>query len=662
MFESPTKRLNIKRVDRLSFNQFSPRTREEIELNYLQNRDLPISEIEIPPSSHELLKNIDLELNTLKENKFIGHIDSSDFQDLYSSIRSHTIKIDPPKQETSDEKEKIYELQRDPEIAFWLSTSTVKDIIKRIKRLPFKHQDNLNECLTKVTDKATYTAHMIKKNKIESKKRTLQQEKEKMRYFITEMQSYERDLIESALKSDMLWPDRLPEDMRPIYAKYRQPKAVDVIDSDANVEIEKVVFDMFAKSSRKIPLNYRFDPSFGTTPESKENIMSTARNFVNHQFRDVLDNIPIKEAAETSRNSPIRYSDVHSDLMVTSKSSHSIYNAPGRRRAPKMKKIGLTHEMNLPRNEVIKQYWEDTDPLSRTGYKFNILEQMKEMGSSINFKKEEAKYLPEEICYPFEPDDIKQTARDNEKKSQESSIGLEKNELFTSVVSVLLENEEEEELEEKRKKEEEEKEKQRLNEENERKKREMEASRMSTSLYVSMNDLSTPKCSEDAIKYLKQSSVFSSFSDTSGQTLLDQLHNIWNELGFTFLQKIALLAKYSENLEETKRLGASLSFWETTFAVVGLYNQKYHQLKNYFIFESYNGRYTSKEFKNIFNEFVSAEKSLIENANRLKAVFGDDLIIKGRVYKDIINSRRTKINSKLSMYEIPGIREFSRIL
>ena len=92
MLRPISKKIQSEGMNSLDAEIISPRTREEIELNYMQNKTLPISDVKSPPSPNDSFKNTITELNELEKSKFIDNFDINIFKDLYSNIKHETIE------------------------------------------------------------------------------------------------------------------------------------------------------------------------------------------------------------------------------------------------------------------------------------------------------------------------------------------------------------------------------------------------------------------------------------------------------------------------------------------------------------------------------------------------------------------------------------------
>ena len=70
-------------------------------------------------------------------------------------------------------------------------------------------------------------------------------------------------------------------------------------------------------------------------------------------------------------------------------------------------------------------------------------------------------------------------------------------------------------------------------------------------------------------------------------------------------------------------------------------------LKDYLFFNVYKEKALLNELPDLLLSFYSSQNSLKENAERLLAVFGDELILNGKRYTEIIQKRTDKIKNIL---------------
>jgi hypothetical protein len=111
-------------------------------------------------------------------------------------------------------------------------------------------------------------------------------------------------------------------------------------------------------------------------------------------------------------------------------------------------------------------------------------------------------------------------------------------------------------------------------------------------------------------------------------------------LGFSVQQRLGILLKYSENLEESSKLGAALKFWEQALVVVQAYDNAYVTYRDML-------RRADASMARVIDGYAAqvhaAEQSLLAVAATLRTSFGDDLIIRKKTAEVLIELRREKL-------------------
>jgi hypothetical protein len=124
------------------------------------------------------------------------------------------------------------------------------------------------------------------------------------------------------------------------------------------------------------------------------------------------------------------------------------------------------------------------------------------------------------------------------------------------------------------------------------------------------------------------------------ETIHRRLEKIWEELGFSVEQRLTVLLKYSESLEESSKLSAALKFWEQALSVSEAYQNAYVDYRDMLKRADVA---SSKAIDLCAGQLQQAELSLLETAGTLRGSFGDDLIFRKRKVETLIEARRAKL-------------------
>jgi hypothetical protein len=152
------------------------------------------------------------------------------------------------------------------------------------------------------------------------------------------------------------------------------------------------------------------------------------------------------------------------------------------------------------------------------------------------------------------------------------------------------------------------------------------------------------EASED-LKYLLSQNFHSTAigdPELRADAIQKRLEDIWEALGFSVQQKLALLLKYSTNLEESAKLSNALRFWEQALSVANQYEATYQSYKDMIQLEAKMGTPT-RLLDDCASQMKAAEDSLMQVASALKSTFGDEFIIRRRKVDELIEEKRQKI-------------------
>jgi hypothetical protein len=151
------------------------------------------------------------------------------------------------------------------------------------------------------------------------------------------------------------------------------------------------------------------------------------------------------------------------------------------------------------------------------------------------------------------------------------------------------------------------------------------------------------EASEDLKFLLNQSFHSTAVGDPElrAEAIQKRLEDIWEALGFSIQQKLALLLKYSTNLEESAKLSNALRFWEQALSVANQYEAACQSYKDMIQLEAKMGNPT-RLLDDCASQMKAAEESLMQVASALKSTFGDEFIIRRRKVQELIDEKRQK--------------------
>lgn len=131
--------------------------------------------------------------------------------------------------------------------------------------------------------------------------------------------------------------------------------------------------------------------------------------------------------------------------------------------------------------------------------------------------------------------------------------------------------------------------------------------------------------------------------EIKNNTVYQRLEKIWEKLGFSINQKLDMVIKYSKDIEESGKLSEALDFWEQTNSVVDQYEHAYQMMKDFLRLEASTSKQRDITYQFLDADLKDAEAGLMSVGLRLKAQFGDDLVLHRRRVAELIPSRRLKL-------------------
>jgi len=123
----------------------------------------------------------------------------------------------------------------------------------------------------------------------------------------------------------------------------------------------------------------------------------------------------------------------------------------------------------------------------------------------------------------------------------------------------------------------------------------------------------------------------------------EHLHSVWDSLGFSAVQKLEMLVKYTSDLDESHKLSEALSMWEHAKIVIERYNIAYRSLKDFLRLVYISNSANDLKYNELMANLNATEQSVMMMADQLKHSFGDELYFHRKRVVDIINERKEKI-------------------
>ena len=653
----------------------SPRSREIIETNYSPEVEIHVPPPIEPPSTKDSLDETLRNMEKLKNNGFVTEFSPKDMKDIYYLSQNSVLKTFAPKTKTKEE-EAEEALQHNPRLEFWLNTDTLNGLLKELRKLPFVEEIYLVRAMSKLRAVAIQTAQKINIKTTDKQHKNPTQMSSDMKEFITAVQESFKSIVESSIAKGMINSDMLPPEYKKNYkycipkknTKQEAKKVVQTIERDTG--LEKQMAQRLAETSEVFGPSYQMSMTYGLDHDSRKHILSKLEMNVGKQFQSAMDNVNNIKSGRTLVLPPLTDTtpDTHKAKSSRASSTLATIKRPIIPKVNKKEVLPPLHKTKGMRDEIIKTYWMDTDPLQkvRKGNAYNAVGALENITKDFSFEHEEPVFTKEELYYPFPPPkeeppppppepvvqpETNQKSKKKPKEKRENARMLPSEPLLlkfwsTAQFENTMDPDEEEEE----------------NDENENGERapaivnggnNNNGSNSNLPVTFEAKELvNMTNKREIALEYLKHYGTVDLTTNTLGDEEFERLKKVWDKLGFTTAQKLALVSKYSQSIEDTRKLYESLGFWETTFTSVDHFKKSYHLLRDYLKYESYSKQTFSGSLKELIIEFLRAQHLLIQNADNLQKLYGDELIIKGHPYRFELDMKKEKVRKLLEDHDV----------
>lgn len=141
-------------------------------------------------------------------------------------------------------------------------------------------------------------------------------------------------------------------------------------------------------------------------------------------------------------------------------------------------------------------------------------------------------------------------------------------------------------------------------------------------------------------------------AEQGGVEIHQRLEQIWERLGFSVMQKLDMVVKYSQDTEISSKLNEALSLWEQALSVTEMYEKCYGGLKDFLKLEAQSSNYVSTTVAAMKAEIEKAIESLKQVATRLRQSFNDELIIHRKQIAQLVTDHRIKIQYLCDSYQL----------
>lgn len=501
------------------------------------------------------------------------------------------------------------------EINNWMNSRIIRTFLREFRTLPFKQSSYYTEVEKSFTQQVeAVITEMFQKGligrigfdqNIDSSAAT--------KFFHSHVKLIRRDLIFACIREFKIDQSKMSKALKAefsyniIYNKndYKKPMILGTDENMMDLQISTIL-DRF-------PPNYRADFNKKISQETVDSIYSGTSNIIINEINMVLPPqakttpvSPREKRAETP-SPPILVKKPRAVLSRPIPSTPQVQRRNKQQPQPQPEAkprtlFEIKHEP-LPRNQLIKNYWNMFDPLNRENKGTNYAQQLSDITDNLtfDFDAEEAE----------EPDPI---------------IDLPEHEIKKVETKIMPEEEPKEFVVAK----------------SETKKEEKNENYTPGDLVDQRNMSLASKTKEDINKLLK-SPLIDELLDSKDDNLHDRLSVIWDELGFTAKQKLSMALKYTSETTHATSLADSISLWEDILVAVKYYLEQYKEVKRTVSFSAGRDDIDPSILNDYFKDLETAESNVRSFNSRLKNLSGDTILINGKDIFTVFEKHRKKL-------------------
>jgi len=509
---------------------------------------------------------------------------------------------------------------------FWHLTETVQTYKKEIARLPYIDTIYQSHALDKFEDYVSSIVRIMKHDGKLDAPKTRQSLNSTMKFFVLSVVDARKRLISEFLESKRIIYEKLtPETASEFidYAPKQEKKAEEVVqkvrsETKKSDEIENRILSQLCDTVNLFPPSYRgaIPVLSGEMKIDQPSIINSIENSIKDPY---LSSRPKNRAStvpcETRFINPVLTKPKSKPRILMSQTSHG--SRPGNNNSRNSPLINT-----FSQNESREAYWRLNDPLKydRMGT-FNCpLTKISELCSDMSYNISPIEEIDGSL--PQAVEDIP-----NPKSNVFVIDSKEPHDAYiTPKQSRVRTPRQIDKREEKRSK---------MNE------------HLAAVIKAQANGeqkigYSTNSSGKRDMDYLLEQSVLIS-TDNSGDSIHKRLDEIWSKLGFSIHQKLDMVVKYSQTIEESNRLSEALDFWEKAFHSVTRYDSLYKQIKDFLRIEMGFFDPKNSTYNQLLEDLKNSEIVVLQVSNQMKSVFGDELILNRKPVDTLILDRRKKL-------------------
>ena len=565
---------------------------DTLKLIYGHEKSIPIYEDDMKyTKQQDSTKKISNYLYKAQEKSIIHHK-----IDLEPIINEKYIKEEPKNSKTIKDPIQEKYFFTDPFHKRWQDIGTVKNIIKEFKTFPFKNKNYFSEVELRFREEIASLVHrMERKGFLNDHKKSRFEAYDSMNYFVKKVFKLRKKTIEKLIFNEIIEKFKLKKELKkefniedPIEVKTEEIKSpsISILDFE---DPDRYLSDYIGHLVKEFPPSYQHDDELDMTNPKKR------LNFFNNKFISLDFNNFIQPPAATVPVSPRDNSNNKLNLTIEIPDNNDFYKPNLKllsKTAPVSPKLIKPEKKNFFKNQNInlESFWQHSDPLHniRKESNSNHVKVLSNISSNLTF--EIPLFDPKKIKIPL---------------INENNNDFNNNNIKTN-----------------------------------------KSIRNFSSINDSLKIKDKPLTELETMQILNEASELDD-GETGSQTH-KKLNLIWDQLGFTVLEKLSMVVKYTEDPKESSKLGDALHFWNQALETVVHYDKDYSDIKNFIRYQKGQNENNSLLLEKMLKNLKYIEESLIRINNILFTSYGDEIRIRQSTLNNLISKRKLKIKNLIS--------------
>lgn len=522
---------------------------------------------------------------------------------------------------------------------FWFNTNTVKQILEELTTLPYHDRIDQSETITRFNEQiSSFVRVLHHEGKLDHSKNSRTQLNKTMKAFVSKAYDVRKSLIRSLITNKKIKYEDLDENAKNDFPEFKPQEKKDetVVQfkitpdqqkpspKDAAI-LDSQVIDHVTESIVTLPSDYKVTMKMIEERAGLQSRRNLKRS-ITQGTRLISTALAKSRMTESYSQGQMQTRSKKEEeekpmFMPISKHKTSIVGMPAKWKPPVIEEKPQEEEVIYDPVELQNLYWKMSDPLKKKRQgelQSTTLEQLNILTDpvSIDFKgiSEDDYPLPfalQSVSPPLQPPQPLTPTNTIQKKRKQNrnDVDVSPSEDELDVCPLTTE----------------------------------EKIHQLAMAYQSELSYDVHRQTSEDVSYLL-SHTSEVLRENGGADVHERLNAIWDRLGFSIQQKLDVMIKYSSNTDESNKLTEAIEFWEKAESTIASYDHAYQDIKSFLQMEAATHPHKNIAYSQLEDVLIEAEHNILQISQKLKTLFGDELVLRRRKATDLMQTRRMKIN------------------